>query len=72
MNRKLYIPGVQVHRDVTALARSQGAKSIVIPIPTTPWPVLTVAVPMTEENWGQMIDMLNLMKSVIVAEEQGE
>ena len=46
--------------------RVKGIKSIEIPVPTTPWPILTVAFPMTEERWKQMTDMLNAMKPALV------
>ena len=60
-------PTTQIHRP-----QIQGAKSIEIPIPTTPWPILTVNVPMTEEKWKQMINMLNAMKPAIVSGDDGE
>jgi len=55
------------HRKL-AFARLAGAKSVEIPIPVTPWPILTVVFPMTEETWNEMINMLNLMKASMIVE----
>lgn len=43
-----------------------GTKPIEIPITTTPWPILTVEFPMSEDKWSQMMAMLAAMKPAIV------
>ncbi|MGI8738401.1 MAG: hypothetical protein ACR2KU_01740 [Gammaproteobacteria bacterium] len=54
------------------VASVPSAKSIEIPIPSMPWPILTVSVPMKEEKWNQMIDMLNYMKPALVCSDDGQ
>lgn len=49
-----------------------GTKAVEIPIPMKPWPVLTVAVPMSEEKWNLMMEMLKAMKPALVDSGNGE
>lgn len=50
----------------------KGAKNIEIPIPSTPWPILTTTVPMSEDRWKMMMDMLNAMKPALVSGDDAE
>jgi len=45
-----------------AMPKAAYVVELQIPIPMTPWPKITLGVPMSEECWTQMMAVLNAMK----------
>lgn len=49
---------------------SGGMREVPIPIPGSAWPLLKAGFPLTEEAWGQMIEVLTAMKPGLVQPKQ--
>ncbi len=55
--------------NVTPPPPGVNTKTIEIPIPVQPWPTLTATLPMSNETWDKMLEMLENVKPALVEDE---
>ena len=55
--------------NVTRPPLGVNTKTIEIPIPVQPWPTLPATLPMSNETWDKMLEMLENVKPALVEDE---